>query len=119
MNEKEKEIRKFMSSLQISREEAEQLWEDDHNDFIGDEGEEMTVKAKKIRRYEQREAPRKKVKKERKVDEEKKILLKLLMDAIVADGITIDSVKNEAEFSFKSNGNDYSIKLIKHRAKKG
>ena len=45
MTEKEKEIKKFMDLFKISRAEAEQLWEDDQNDFIGEDGEEMTRKA--------------------------------------------------------------------------
>jgi hypothetical protein len=52
MTEKEKEIKKFMELFKISRAEAEQLWEDDQNDFIGEDGEEMTRKAKEIKRYE-------------------------------------------------------------------
>ena len=50
MNEKEKQILKFMESLKISREEAEQLWEDDQEDYIGEEAEEMTRKAKEIKK---------------------------------------------------------------------
>ena len=44
---KEETIKKYMTSLKISRAEAEQLFEDDAEDFIGEEGEEMTAKAKK------------------------------------------------------------------------
>ena len=50
--DKEKQILSYMKSLKISREEAEQLWEDDQADYIGEEGEEMTKKAKEIKRYE-------------------------------------------------------------------
>ena len=39
---KEQQIENYMKSLQISRAEAEQLYEDDKEDFIGEEGEEMT-----------------------------------------------------------------------------
>ena len=48
--DKEKQILSYMKSLKISREEAEQLWEDDQADYIGEEGEEMTKKAKEIRK---------------------------------------------------------------------
>ena len=48
--DKEKQILSYMNSLKISREEAEQLWEDDQADYIGEEGEEMTKKAKEIKR---------------------------------------------------------------------
>ena len=49
MTEKEKQIQNYMKNLQISREEAEQLWEDDQEDFIGEEGEAMTEKAKAVK----------------------------------------------------------------------
>lgn len=49
-NEKEKQIAKYMESLEISYQEAEQLWEDDQEDYIGEDGEEMTEKAKKVMR---------------------------------------------------------------------
>ena len=49
---KEEQILDFMAKLKISREEAEQLFEDDAEDYIGEEGEQMTEKAKEIKRYE-------------------------------------------------------------------
>ena len=78
MTEKEKQIQNYMKNLQISREEAEQLWEDDQEDFIGEEGEAMTEKAKAVKRYEKGDKPRAKEKKERKIDENKKYLLDFL-----------------------------------------
>ena len=44
---KENEILHLMKTLDISREEAEQLWEDDNNDYESDEMKEMAEKAKK------------------------------------------------------------------------
>ena len=46
MNAKEKEIKNFMDSLGISREEAEQLWKDDHSDCLTEEQAELEKKAK-------------------------------------------------------------------------
>lgn len=114
---KEKEILTYMEKLGISREEAEQLWEDDHEDYVSPEMAEMERKAKQIKRYEKADAPRKKSTKERKVDNDKKYLLELLISAINEQNC-IDSVKNEAEFSFTFNENSYTVKLIKHRAPK-
>lgn len=51
---KEQIVADYMKKLNISKEEAEQLYEDDLADYIGEEGEEMTQKAKSIRRYEQK-----------------------------------------------------------------
>lgn len=48
--DKEQQILKYMESLKISREEAEQLFEDDQEDYIGEQGEEMTKNAKEVMR---------------------------------------------------------------------
>ena len=115
---KEKEIQKYMTALGISREEAEQLWQDDHDEVVTPEMAEMEAKAKKIKRYEKSDTPRKKTERVRKVDEEKKHLLadyRVLTEGL---GGKITAVKNEAEFSFTFNGNAYTVKLVKHRAPK-
>lgn len=115
---KEKEIQKYMSALGISREEAEQLWQDDHDDVVTPEMKEMERKAKQIKRYEKSDAPRKKTTKERKVDTDKKELLSLLIEGLTKKYPRMVQVKNEAEFSFTFNENSYTVKLIKHRAPK-
>lgn len=115
--EKENKIQQYMKALDITREEAVQLIEDDENDIIGEEGEELQEKAKEVRRYEKSDKPRKKAVKERKVDEEKKYLLNLLINAINSENC-IDTVKNETEFSFTFNENSYTVKLVKHRPPK-
>lgn len=116
---KEQEIQNFMVSLGISRQEAEQLWEDDNNDFIGDEGEEMQKKAKEIRRYEKKEvtATKEKKPKERKIDNDKLYLLSAVKELF--GSMNIDStMKTETELSFSYNGAEYTFKLTKHRPPK-
>lgn len=114
---KEQEIQKNMRVLGISREEAEQLWEDDQEDYIGEEGEEMTRKAKEVKRYEKGDKPRAKAKKERKVDENKKLILDKLHKALETF-VKITNVKTETEISFVYNDEEYTLKLTKHRPKK-
>lgn len=114
---KEQQILHYMKSLQISREEAEQLWEDDKEDFIGEEGEQMTQKAKEVRRYEQADKPKEKKTKERKVDETKGYLLGILHKAL-EPFVKITNVKTETEISFVYNDESYTLKLTKHRPKK-
>lgn len=111
------EIEKNMKALGISREEAIDMWLDD-NDYTENEVvEELTKKAKSVKRYEQAEKPRKKTVKERKVDEEKKHLINILVTSLNGEVSNI-SVKNEAEFSFICNENSYTVKLVKHRPPK-
>lgn len=124
---KEEQIQKYMVSLGLSREDAEQLWEDDQADFIGEEGEEMTQKAKQIRRYEQSEKPREKTQRKQKIDEEKVAILSWILDGLMNrhrlieeddwDFEEVNLVNPQKEITFKVGENEYSISLIKHRKK--
>ena len=124
---KEEQIQKYMTSLGLSREDAEQLWEDDQADFIGEEREEMTQKAKQIRRYEQSEKPREKTQRKQKIDEEKVAILSWILDGLMNrhrlveeddwDFEEVKLVNPQKEITFKVGENEYSISLIKHRKK--
>jgi hypothetical protein len=107
--DKEKLITRIMKECEqdgepVTREEAEEMAE-------------MEIKANGIKHYEKSDKPRKAVKKERKVDTDKKYLLNLLIAAINAE-TCIKNVKTETEFSFEFGNDEYSVKLIKHRPKK-
>lgn len=111
------EIEKNMKVLEISKDEAIEMWLDD-NDYTENEVvEELTKKAKEVKRYEKADKPRKERKVERKVDEEKKHLINILVTSLNGEVSNI-SVKNEAEISFICNENSYTIKLVKHRPPK-
>lgn len=118
LNIPDKDLEVLEKKLGISRNEAIQCWLDD-NDYT--ESEEITIlteKAKEnIKRYEKSDKKRKASSRERKVDEEKKYLLNLLIEAVNQQNC-IDNIKNEAEFSFTFNENAYTVKLIKHRKEK-
>jgi hypothetical protein len=89
----------------VTREEAEEMAK-------------MELKASENRHYEQSEKPRKTVKKERKIDATKKRLLadcRVLLEGLGAQTL---NVKTETEISFLFNGDEYSLKLVKHRPKK-
>ena len=125
---KEQQIENYMKSLQISRAEAEQLYEDDKEDFIGEEGEEMTKKAKEVRRYEKADKLKSKKKREVKLDEMKIEIIKFLENAMDGRHRWIEEdewdfenviVKNpQKEITFVVNGCEYSLNLIKHRLPK-
>lgn len=117
---RENEIKKYMEKLDISRAEAIQLIEDDKEDFIGEEGEEMTKKAAQNgTKADAQRKPRKPSTRVRKVDEEKGTLLKAVNDLIQKMGAENLSLKTETELSFIYNGNSYTFKLTKHKPKKG
>lgn len=114
MTEKEKAIINYMEKLKISREDAEQLWEDDQADFIGEEGEKMTENAKELRRYEKGNSSRKKVVRERKVDPVKSHLLDLVINGISEEVEQIEKY-HEVSVAFVYNDDNYTLKLTKHR----
>ena len=119
---KEQEIKKNMEKLHISREEAENLYISDHEEIDTPEQIEYTRKAKKIKRYEKSNTPRKKTVRERKKDTIKREII-----ATVAQNLTrcffdndeeinsISIVNPEKEITFKIGSNSYSISLTKHR----
>lgn len=114
MTEKEKAIKNYMEKLNINREDAEQLWEDDQADYIGEEGEKMTENAKELRRYEKGKTSRKKMTKERKVDTVKKHLFDLVINGIAEEVEQIER-HNEVSIAFVYNNENYSLKLTRHR----
>ena len=113
----ESDIKDIMETEKMDRETAVRCYFEDMG--LIDAGEKATIteiaSTPQKRRYEKSDKPRKKAERVRKVDEEKKVILNKLMSVIDADKI----VKNEAEFSFNLNGTDYTVKLVKHRPKKG
>lgn len=116
---KEQQIVNYMKSLQISRAEAEQLYEDDKEDFIGEEGEEMTKKAKEVRRYEKADKPKSKKKREVKLDEDKVKIINFLERVMVdSDALNVFVKNPQKEITFSLNGCEYSLTLTKHRPPK-
>ena len=110
-------IKNYMEKLGISKEEAIQLYEDDHAGYESPEMKEMERKAKSNKRYEKSVTPRKKAVKERKIDPNKLALSFIVGNALNTAGIK-HTPKNESEFHFSYCGDNFTIKLIKHRAPK-
>lgn len=115
MPTKEQAIALYMEKLGLTQEEALQLWEDDNSDTMTEEQKELTEKAKKCRRYEQSDKPRKKVKKERKINETKGYILTELTDTLKKLECNITGSKTETEIYFVFEGKKYTLKLTEHR----
>ena len=113
---KEADILKAMKNLDLTREEAIQMLEDDENDITV----ELTPEQKKVAK-EMAQADRKKEatprKRERKVDENKRTLMSCLTDALQTL-TTVEVVNPEREFLFTYNGEKYKVILSKPREKK-
>lgn len=115
---REQEIRSYMEKLKISKKEAEKLWEDDHSDEILPEVAEMERKAKKVKRYEKSDAPRKASSRERKVDPVKSHIIRCIKILLEGLGAKVQPLTNETDLHFTLNGDKYSIKFTKHRPPK-
>ena len=114
------EIDKLMDKLDISLADACELWLADNDKMTNPVQEEIDKKAKAGgRHYEQGNAPRKKVKKERKVDKNKGDLLKTMAIALIEKhNCTEMEQKTETELHFEYKNEKYTVKLTKHRPKK-
>lgn len=120
---KEQEIQKHMQVLGLTREQAEQLWEDDNSDFVSEEMAEMERKAKANRRYAQSGKPRAKAKQEPKIDQEKANIIDficgcMLNNTHIMQLDDIEVVNPQREITFRVGENEYSLVLTKHRPKK-
>lgn len=110
MMDKEKLIARIMKECEqdgepVTRAEAEEMAE-------------MEIKANGIKHYEKSDKPRKTVKKERKVDETKKLFLNGFRIFLQGLGATVEPLKTEAEMHFSFEDAEYTVKLVKHRPKK-
>lgn len=121
MTEKEKTIQLYMSKLDLSREEAEQVWLDEQEDNLPDLTPEQQAVAKEMAQADRKKetAPRKR---ERKPDENKRLLIAALVDCLLEanpDEMEDVSIVNpEREIEFRYCGDRYRLTLSKPRVKK-
>jgi predicted RNA-binding protein Jag len=119
MTEKEKTIQLYMNKLDISHEEAEQMWLDEQEDNLPDLTPEQKAVAKEMAQADRKKetAPRKR---ERKPDKEKQDLIQYLALSLHnndnVDEWTITNYEREIEFLY--NGNKYRLTLSKPRKEK-
>ena len=114
------EINKSMKLLELSKEEAIQMWLEDEGYLENEVVEELTAKAKvnKVSHEAKTEKPRKTVKRERKPDEEKENLIKILADCLENAGFTAEITNKSKIIEFNVGENHYKLDLIKQRTTK-
>ena len=118
MNEKEKTIQLYMSKLDLSREEAEQMWQDEQEDNLPDLTAEQKAVAKEMAQADRKKesTPRNR---ERKPDDDKRELikkLKELLDSVADEMCKVTNPEREIEFNY--NNNRYRLTLSKPRKEK-
>lgn len=117
----EKEIEKQMKANHCTREEALEIlqwdYEIDHgNTENGALTKEQKALVRKITKADKDPTVKRSVKRERKVNENKKALIEKIASALTETENL--SVKTETEISFTYNGKQYTVKLTEHREKK-
>lgn len=118
MNEKEKTIQLYMSKLDLSREEAEQMWQDEQEDNLPDLTAEQKAVAKEMAQADRKKesTPRRR---ERKPDDDKRELIKKLKELLDSTADEVCKVTNpEREIEFNYNNNRYRLTLSKPRKEK-
>lgn len=121
MTEKEKIIQLYMSKLDLSHEEAEQMWLDEQEDNLPDLTPEQKAVAKEMAQADRKKesTPRKR---ERKPDENKRLLIAALVDCLLEanpDEMEDVSIINpEREIEFRYCGERYRLTLSKPRKEK-
>lgn len=120
MDDRTKMVALYMKKLGISKEEAEQMYQDEMEDNLP----ELTTEQKKVEK-EMRQADRKKEiaprKRERKPDNDKRSLIQYLVDAIdgTCDALDpINVINPEREIEFIYHDVKYRLTLAKPRKEK-
>lgn len=115
----ENEIDKLVDCLGISIIEACELWLADNGKIENKEQDTLDKNAHGGKRHYERSKARSNAPKERKVDENKKDLLKIIQKALEnVPELVITGQKNEVELYFSHKDAKYTLKLTKHRPPK-
>ena len=121
--DREQQILKYMKSLDISREEAEQLWEDDQEDFESEEMAEMGKKAKEIMRTihgaeDENKKNKKNAPRERKENPTKRQIIQDLLKTVQDFSENAQITNPEKYISFQIGEDLFEINLIQKRKQK-
>ena len=115
------EIEKNMRILEISEDEAIQMYLEDEGYLTNETVEELTKKAKengtaKVKAKSTK--VRKTIKRERKPDEEKEKIIEILQNALKNAGIAAEITNKSKIIEFSIENNHYKLDLIKKRPPK-
>ena len=111
------EIEKSMKLLDLSKEEAIQMYLEDEGYMENEEVEALTAKAKvnKVNREAKSDKPRKSVKRERKPDVEKEKIIEILANCLKNEGFDAEITNKSKIIEFSVGENHYKLDLIKKR----
>lgn len=118
LSDKEKEIRKNMEVLAISRAEAEELYAFDHDEAENAEAEALTEKATKEKKKGSALDKVRNLKAKKKKDESKQAIVNLVFEAVKGSPLVVfPQEMTGTKISFMDTmGNYYSVAVTKHKA---
>lgn len=113
-------IEKSMKVLELSKDEAIQMYLEDEGYLENETVTQLTEKAKinKISHDAKAMTPRKTVKRERKPDEEKEKLIEILASYLKNEGFDVEITNKSKIIEFNVGENHYKLDLIKQRPPK-
>ena len=116
----EEEIKKNMKILEITEEEAIQMYLEDEGYKVNEEVEKLTKKAKenKTNIRGENEKPRAKRNEEQKMKNAKKNIIKVLENALKQAGIDAKITNKSKIIDFSYNNKQFTVNLVEHRQKK-
>lgn len=115
------ELAKNMKVLNLSKEEAIEMYLEDEGYLENEEVEALTKKAKDNKAVvhdAKADKPRKQVKRERKPDEEKENLIEILANCLKNAGFEAEITNKSKIIEFSVGENHYKLDLIKKRPPK-
>ena len=112
--DKEKQIALYMKKLDLTYDEALEMWQDEQDDNLPDLTPEQAKVAKAMAQGDRKKetAPRKR---ERKADDDKRILMNTFYQCLEDDVQELNIINPERELEFVYNGNKYRLTLAKPR----
>lgn len=119
----DKEISANMRLLDITKQEAIEMWLDDHNILINETAEQLTAKAKANGVAKEmtrcKSAKKSEHKRERKADPTKEEIISNLANFLREQGLANVQIPNVGKLiTFSLNGENFTLNLVRNRKKK-
>ena len=114
-------IEKNMKVLELTKEEAIEMWLEDEGYLENEEVEALTKKAKENKAVDhgaKADKPRKQVKRERKPDVEKEKIIEILANYLKNEGFDAEITNKSKLIEFVVGENHYKLDLVKKRPPK-
>lgn len=114
-------IKKNMKVLELTKEEAIEMWLEDEGYLENEEVEALTKKAKENKAIDhgaKADKPRKQVKRERKPDVEKEKIIEILANCLKNEGFDAEITNKSKLIEFSVGENHYKLDLVKKRPPK-